>query len=78
MTQEKDEDKGTDTMSHEPGAGKGEEMVSNQGKEPGRFDKEEDSETGRPSGGSTARDSTSVNDEAEEPIDPAMPNMPPA
>ena len=77
MSQEKDEDKGSDMTSHDWGTGKGEEMASKQGKEPGRFDKEE-SDEGRPSGGSTARDSTSVNAEAEEPIDPAMPNMPPA
>jgi len=87
MTQEKEnqvsnptekEDEGSDMTSHDWGTGKGEEMSSHQGKEAGRFDKEEDPETGRPSGGSTARDSTSVNAEAEEPIDPAMPNMPPA
>ncbi len=35
-------------------------------------------EAGRPTGTSTARDSTSVNVEEREPIDPEMPNMPPA
>ncbi len=32
----------------------------------------------KPTGTRTARDSTSVNQDAEEPIDPAMPHMPPA
>ncbi len=77
MIQEKDEDKGSDMTSHDWGTNKGEETVSKHGKEPGRFDKEK-SDTGSPSGGSTARDSTSVNQDAEEPIDPAMPHMPPA
>jgi hypothetical protein len=35
-------------------------------------------EAGRPTGTSTARNSTSVNVEEREPIDPEMPNMPPA
>ena len=39
------------------------------GREPGR----EDDEAGR-----TARDSTSINPEARDPIDPRMPHMPPA
>jgi hypothetical protein len=78
MTQEKDnqvnnpteqEDTGSDRASHDWGTNKGEETVSKHGKEPGR----EDEENPR-----TARDSTSVNQDAEEPIDPAMPNMPPA
>ncbi len=70
----------SDTASHTPGTAKGEEKVSDEGKEAGRFDKEaeDDSGTGRPSGGSTARDSTSINPEDREPIDPAMPNLPPA
>ena len=77
MSQEKDEDKGSDMTSHDWGTGKGEEMSSSQGKEPGREDEGTD-DSGRPTGTRTARDSTSVNAEAEEPIDPAMPNMPPA
>ncbi len=68
---------GSDTTSHDPGTGKGEELVNEEGKEAGRYDKEE---TGadRPAGGSTARDSTSINPEDREPIDPDSNNMPPA
>ena len=53
--------------SHTPGTTRGEEMVLKQGPEPGR-------ETGT----RTARDSTSVNAKARDPIDPRMPYMPPA
>ncbi|MEJ7700456.1 MAG: hypothetical protein WKF71_12530 [Pyrinomonadaceae bacterium] len=88
MTQEKDnqvnnptekEDEGSDMTSHDWGTGKGEEMASKHGKEAGRYDKEED-RTNRVVRRAvrTARDSTSVNQDAEEPIDPAMPHMPPA
>lgn len=78
MTQEQDnqvnnpteqEDTGSDRTSHDWGTGKGEEAASSQGREAGR----EDEEKGR-----TARDSTSVNPDNQEPIDPAMPHMPPA
>ncbi len=78
MTQEKDnqvnnpteqEDTGSDRASHDWGTNKGEETVSKHGKEAGR----EDEENPR-----TARDSTSVNPDGAEPIDPAMPHMPPA
>lgn len=73
MGQERD--KGTDTPSHDTGTRKGEEVIDSAGKEPGRYDK---GETGadRPAGGSTARDSTGINPEDEEPIDPDSPNMP--
>lgn len=69
--------KGTDTPTHEPGTRKGEELADTDGKEAGRFDT---GETGadRPAGGSTARDSTGINPEDEQPIDPDSPNMPPA
>jgi len=67
----------SDTASHTPGTAKGEEKVSDEGKEEGRHD-HDDSEGNRPSGGSTARDSTSINPEDREPIDPDMPNLPPA
>ncbi len=58
-----------DLPSHTPGTPKGEERVRRQGREPGR----EDTKAGR-----TARDSTSINPEARAPIDPRMPNLPPA
>ncbi len=61
--------------AHQSGARKGEEMAS-QG-EPGRVEMDEEG-ADRPAGGSTARMSTSINPDAEDPIDPAMPNMPPA
>ena len=81
MAQDKDKrpdtDKGSDLPAHDIGTGKGEEMSSAQGKEAGRHDTGA-SGAGRPTGTSTARDSTSVNAEEMEPIDPDMPNMPPA
>ena len=58
-----------DAPSHTPGTPKGEERVRRFGREPGRQD-------GRPS--RTARDATSINAQDEEPIDPRMPEMPPA
>ena len=76
MTEE--QDNYSDTASHTPGTAKGEEKVAYEGKEEGRFDHENDLGDDRPSGGSTARDSTSINPEDREPIDPNMPNMPPA
>ena len=86
MTQEKEnqvnnpkekEDEGSSMTSHDWGTNKGEETASKHGKEAGREDERTD-ESGRPTGTRTARDSTSVNQDAEEPIDPAMPHMPPA
>ncbi len=53
--------------SHSEGTSRGEEVVQRKGPEPGR-------ETGT----RTARDSTSINPQAEDPIDPRMPHMPPA
>ncbi len=58
-----------DISSHTPGTPKGEELVRRSGAEPGR----ENKKLGR-----TARDSTSINPAAEEPIDPRMPHLPPA
>lgn len=66
-----------DSPAHTPGTGKGEEKSSTEGKEPGRHDHEK-THADRPAGGSTARSSTSINAENEEPIDPQMPDMPPA
>ncbi|MGI8470047.1 MAG: hypothetical protein ACR2N3_16530 [Pyrinomonadaceae bacterium] len=56
--------------SHTPGTPKGEEQIENLGKEPGR-DTPKIAQR-------TARDSTSVDPESKGPIDPRMPNFPPA
>jgi hypothetical protein len=68
---------GEDMPAHDPGVRKGENIRAEDGKEPGRHDS---GVTGadRPAGGHTARDSTAINPEAEEPIDPSSPRMPPA
>jgi hypothetical protein len=55
--------------SHTPGTPRGEELVRRYGREPGRE---------RPRLGRTARDATSVNAAARDPIDPQMPHLPPA
>ena len=70
-------DTSRDAPSHDTGTGKGEEKVSSDGKESGRHDLGT-SHADRPAGGSTARDSTGINPDDKEPIDPNMPNMPPA
>jgi hypothetical protein len=58
-----------DLPSHTPGTPKGEERVRREGREAGRQGKQPHR---------TARDSTSINAEARGPIDPRMPQMPPA
>ena len=58
-----------DLPSHTPGTPRGEERVKRHGLEPGRHKREPHR---------TARDSTSIDAEAREPIDPKMPQMPPA
>jgi len=58
-----------DLPAHTPGTPKGEERVLREGPEPGRQN---------PRIQRTARDSTSINPEARTPIDPRMPQMPPA
>ena len=63
MTDQENTENTADTSAHTPGTRKGEEMGG-------------DDETGEPD--RTARDSTSINSEDEEPIDSQMPNMPPA
>ncbi|HEX5733020.1 MAG TPA: hypothetical protein VF131_09320 [Blastocatellia bacterium] len=68
-------DTSRDAPAHDKGARKGEEVREADGKEPGRYDKGQ-SGADRPSGGSTARDSTKINPDAEEPIDPESPNLP--
>jgi hypothetical protein len=54
---------------HVPGTTRGETLVRRHGREPGR-DKRK--------AGRTARDSTSIDPEGREPIDPRMPSLPPA
>ncbi len=63
--------------AHQPGTHKGEELSAEEGLEPGREEKT-DGSTGRPVATSNARYSTGINPEAEDPIDPNMPHMPPA
>ena len=70
-------DTSDDAPSHDIGTGKGEEKSTFEGKESGRHDTGT-SHADRPAGGSTARDSTSINPHDKEPIDPEMPDMPPA
>ncbi|HMF56133.1 MAG TPA: hypothetical protein VK619_07290 [Pyrinomonadaceae bacterium] len=71
-------DTSRDAPSHDAGTGSGEEKSSTEGKEAGRHDHDETTHADRPAGGSTARDSTSINADDRDPIDPNMPNMPPA
>lgn len=59
----------SDMPTHTPGTVKGEEWVIKYGREPGRED---------PNVNRTARDSTSINAASRDPIDPRMPNIPPA
>ncbi|HST54225.1 MAG TPA: hypothetical protein VLJ61_19620 [Pyrinomonadaceae bacterium] len=66
-----------DSPAHDSGTGKGEEKSSMEGKEAGRHDRE-GSHADRPAGGSTARNSTSINAEDRDPVDPNSPKMPPA
>jgi hypothetical protein len=54
-----------------PGTSKGEEVVLRNGREPGR-------EEGNTHHYRTARDATSINAKDRNPIDPRMPNLPPA
>ncbi len=62
-------DANSQISAHTPGVPKGEEHVKVHGREPGR----DNAKAGR-----TARDSTSINAAGREPIDPRMPQMPPA
>ncbi len=57
-----------DISAHTPGTPRGEERVQKEGREPGRE---------HPRLGRTARDSTSINPRARDPIDPRMPHLPP-
>jgi len=58
-----------DAPAHTPGITKGEEMARKKGREPGRDDPMKAFRT--------ARDSTSINADAMDPIDPRMPFLPP-
>jgi hypothetical protein len=51
----------------------GENMIEEEGKEPGRYDTGVDEKTGRPYGKSTARDATGV--DPQEPIDEDSPTL---
>jgi hypothetical protein len=62
-------DSKTEISAHTKGTPKGEERISREGREPGRED---------PDHVRTARDSTSISASARRPIDPSMPDMPPA
>jgi hypothetical protein len=61
-------DSKSQVSAHTAGVPKGEELRRLHGREPGRTAK----------GGRTARDSTSISPLAQEPIDPRMPQLPPA
>ncbi len=73
-----DHDTTPDAPAHTPGTAKGEEKSSTEGKEAGRHEHDDEAQEGRPAGGTTARNSTSINPEEMDPIDPNSPNMPPA
>jgi len=55
---------------------RGGEDVASEESESGRYDTEQQGETGRPAGKSTMRDSTSI--DPQEPIDDDSPTLPPA
>ena len=70
-------DEGTSGAAHSTGVGKGEEIKDRDGKESGREDAGPTG-AGRPSGSSTARDSTMINPDDVDAQDPKSPKMPPA
>ncbi len=59
----------SDLPAHTEGTRRGETWVRDLGREPGRKGKD---------GGRTARDATGINAKHRTPIDPKMPNLPPA
>lgn len=59
----------SDISAHTAGTAKGEEWIQKRGREAGRND---------PNTDRTARDSTAINAEDRDPIDPRMPHIPPA
>ena len=70
-----DHDAKSKSPSHDWGTGKGEEKTSTEGKEAGRYE-EGKTHADRPAGGSTQRDSTSINPDDRDPKDPDSPNFP--
>jgi hypothetical protein len=72
-----DEDDQATGPAHHTGTRKGEQMPSDANKEPGRRDTGTNP-AGRPTGKSTPRFSTGINADAENPIDPKSPYLPPA
>jgi hypothetical protein len=71
-----DEDTSADAPTHTSGTRQGEDIKDDEGKESGRHDAGT-THADRPSGGSTARDSTAINPGSVE-SDDDSPNMPPA
>ena len=71
-----DQDSKASSPTHTTGTRQGEDIKDADGKEPGRDDAGT-THADRPAGGSTARDSTSINPDSVE-SDSDMPNMPPA
>lgn len=71
-----DETAQADEPTHTPGTRKGEQMPQDDGQESGRQESGT-TDTGRPTGTSTARFSTGINPEDENPIDPNSPELPP-
>ena len=59
---------------HQPGTGKGEEKLTNEGKDAGRQETGSTGDANRPAGISTPKDSTGVN--PKDPVDPESPYMP--
>jgi hypothetical protein len=60
--------------AHQSGTSKGEEKVKEEGKQAGRKDTGTTGEAKRPTGKSTAKDSTGVN--PKDPVDPESPHLP--
>lgn len=59
---------------HQPGTGKGEEKVKEEGKQPGRHETGTKGGANRPTGKSTPKDSTGINPKG--PVDPESPHLP--
>lgn len=71
-----DHDTSADAPTHTPGTRQGEGIKDEEGKESGRHDRGA-THADRPSGGSTARDSTAINPDSVESGEDS-PNLPPA
>ena len=59
---------------HQPGTGKGEEKVKEDGKQTGRKNTGTTGKAERPTGTSTGKDSTGIN--PKDPVDPESPHLP--